>query len=80
MDIHKISTKVAEDIVKALNVLTYSPAIAARILTNAPGPIQHRLYLTIRAVIKMWAIDYRNRTYHSDYRDMYSWAERHDDD
>ncbi len=74
MDIRTTSQKVAKDIVKALNVLTYSPQIAAAVLTNAPGAIQHRLYLTIRAVIRLWAIDYRNKTYDPQNEEIHKWA------
>lgn len=80
MDVHKASTKAAQTIVKALDVLTYSPTLVAQILTSAPGPIQHRLYLTIRAVIKMWAIDAKARTFDPEYREIYQWARETDND
>lgn len=78
MDIRKVSKKVGEDIVKALNVLTYSPATVAQVLTSAPGPIQHRLYLTIRAVIRLWSIDAKHRTYDPEYKEIYDWAKEVD--
>jgi hypothetical protein len=78
MDVRTVSQKVAKDIIKALNVLTYSPAIAAQVLTSAPGPIQHRLYLTIKAVIRVWAIEGRGRTYDPQYKEIYDWAKEID--
>jgi hypothetical protein len=80
MDVHKASSKAAQGVIKALDVLTYSPTLVAQILTSAPGPIQHRLYLTIRAVIKMWAIDAKGRTFDPEYREIYNWAKGVDND
>jgi hypothetical protein len=79
-DIRTGSKKAANAIIKALDVLTYSPAIAAQTLTKASGPIQHRLYLTIRAIIRLWAIDARHGTYDKDFSELYKWAREHDED
>jgi hypothetical protein len=73
---HASSKKVAEKIVKALDVLVYSPPIAASILAKAPGPIQHRLWLTIKVLIELWAIDAKNRTYDPQYKEIHEWAEK----
>ena len=74
-DIHKNSKKAAAKILSALDVLSFSPAIAAQVLSSAPGPIQHRLWLTVKALIHLWAIDGRNRTFDSQYKEIYEWAE-----
>jgi len=78
MDIRAQSIKAAKAIVKALDVLTFSPGQVAETLTQAPPAIQHRLYLVIRAVIKLWAIDARNRVYPPENAELYKWAKEHD--
>jgi hypothetical protein len=75
-DIHKNSKKAAAKILAALDALSFSPAIAAQVLASAPGPVQHRLWLTVKALIHLWAIDAKNRQYQEDYQQMYDWAER----
>jgi hypothetical protein len=78
-EIHANSKKVADKIVKALDVLSFSPAIAAQVLASAPGPVQHRLWLTVKALIHLWAIDAKHRTYDPEYQQIHDWAERADD-
>ena len=76
--VHDASKKAVDKIVKALDILVFSPSIAARALSNAPGPIQHRLWLTMKVLIKLWAVDARGRTYEPHYKEIYDWAERID--
>jgi hypothetical protein len=78
MDTHKSSKKAAAKVLAALDVLTFSPAIAASVLASASGPIQHRLYLTVKALIHAWAIDAKARTYDPANKEIYDWAKEHD--
>jgi hypothetical protein len=75
-DVHKNSKKAAAKILAALDVLSFSPAIAAQVLHSAPGPVQHRLWLTVKALIHLWAIDAKYRQYEEEYQQIYDWAER----
>lgn len=77
-DSYKSSKKAAAKIVAAFDVISFSPAIAAQVLNNAPGPVQHRLWLTIKALIHLWAIDAKHRQYDPDYQEIHDWAERVD--
>lgn len=77
-DIHKNSKKAAAKILAALDVLSFSPAVAAQVLASAPGPVQHRLWLTVKALIHLWAIDAKNRTYDPNYKEINDWAREAD--
>jgi hypothetical protein len=79
MNIHDSSKKAGAKIAAALDVLSFSPTIAASVLASAPGPVQHRLWLTVKALIHLWAIDAKARTYDPDNKEIHDWAERHDD-
>jgi len=79
MTIHESSKKAGAKIVAALDVLSFSPAISANVLSQAPGPIQHRLWLVVKALIHAWAIDAKARTYDPEYKEGYDWAKEHDD-
>jgi hypothetical protein len=78
MNVHDSSKKAGAKILAALDVLTFSPAIAAQVLASAPGPVQHRLWLVVKALIHVWAIDAKARTYDTEYTEIYKWAEKHD--
>jgi hypothetical protein len=71
------SEKIAQRIIAALDTLTYSPVVAARVLASAPGPIQHRLWLTVKALIQLWEIEARYGTFDPKNEEIYRWAERH---
>lgn len=79
MDVHKNSKAAAAKFLAAIDVLSFSPYIFAQAVTNAPGPIQRRVWLTIRALIHLWTIDAKARADEPENQDMYRWAERHYD-
>jgi hypothetical protein len=77
-DVNKNSKKAAAKILAALDVLSLSPAIMAQVLHSAPGPVQHRLWLTVKALIHLWAIDAKHRTYDPQYKEINDWARKAD--
>lgn len=79
MNIHDSSKKAGAKIIAAIDVLSLSPTIVASVLASAPGPVQHRLWLTVKALIHLWAVDAKARTYDPANKEIHDWAERHDD-
>lgn len=76
----KHSEKIAQGIIKLLDTLVYSPTTVARIISQSPGPIQHRVWLTVKSLIHHWSVDAKHRTYDPEYKEIHDWAERHDDE
>lgn len=76
----KRSEKIGKGIVSLLDSLIYSPTTVARVIAQSPGPIQHRMWVTIKVLIRIWAIEGKMRTYDPEYKEIHDWAERHNDD